>query len=175
MLSHQSAFKAEKLGYTNIKRLCRGLSGLDRQGRHRRRQRRLHQEADRRESADDVLIDSRPKARKYDKGHIPGAINIPDTQFDKMADKLPADKATPLYLLLRRPDLRAQHELGRARRVKLGYTNVKVVPEGYPAWVKAYGAGAAAAAPGSSGGCRIADRGRQGKRHDHRRLVRGAS
>lgn len=36
------------------------------------------------------------------------------------------------------------------RAVKLGYTNVKVVPEGYPEWVRLYGAGEgaqAAAAP----------------------------
>ena len=38
-----------------------------------------------------VIIDSRPAARQYDPGHIPGAINIPDSQFDKLVDKLPAD------------------------------------------------------------------------------------
>ena len=43
-----------------------------------------------------VIIDSRPAARQYDPGHIPGAINIPDSQFDKLVDKLPADKATLL-------------------------------------------------------------------------------
>jgi rhodanese-related sulfurtransferase len=35
------------------------------------------------------VIDSRPKERKYDKGHIPGAISIPDLQFDKLVDRLP--------------------------------------------------------------------------------------
>jgi len=39
-----------------------------------------------------VLVDSRPKRKKYDKGHIPTAINIPDTFFDKQKDKLPAEK-----------------------------------------------------------------------------------
>ncbi|MDP2821519.1 MAG: rhodanese-like domain-containing protein, partial [Sulfuritalea sp.] len=29
-----------------------------------------------------MIIDSRPAARQYDPGHIPGAINIPDSQFD---------------------------------------------------------------------------------------------
>ncbi|MFC1885442.1 rhodanese-like domain-containing protein [Thermodesulfobacteriota bacterium] len=43
-----------------------------------------------------VLIDSRPKRAKYDKGHIPGAVSIPDRTFDKMVDKLPQDKETPL-------------------------------------------------------------------------------
>ncbi len=41
---------------------------------------------------DVVIIDSRPKRAKYDKGHIPMAINIPDSKFDKMTDKLPANK-----------------------------------------------------------------------------------
>ena len=43
-----------------------------------------------------MIIDSRPAARQYDPGHIPGAVNIPDSQFDKLAGKLPADKATLL-------------------------------------------------------------------------------
>jgi rhodanese-related sulfurtransferase len=43
-----------------------------------------------------IIVDSRPKRAKFDKGHIPSAISIPDTQFDKLKGKLPADKATPL-------------------------------------------------------------------------------
>ena len=43
-----------------------------------------------------IMVDSRPKRPKFDKGHIPSAISIPDTQFDKLKGKLPADKATPL-------------------------------------------------------------------------------
>ena len=43
--------------------------------------------------AEDVMIiDSRPKRPKYDKGHIPMAVNIPDSKFDKMTAKLPANK-----------------------------------------------------------------------------------
>ena len=41
---------------------------------------------------DVMIIDARPKRVKYDKGHIPMAINIPNSQFDKMTAKLPADK-----------------------------------------------------------------------------------
>ena len=41
---------------------------------------------------DVMIIDSRPKRAKYDKGHIPMAVSIPDSQFDKMTAKLPADK-----------------------------------------------------------------------------------
>lgn len=39
-----------------------------------------------------VIIDSRPFKPKYIKGHIPTAVSIPDTQFDKLKDKLPQDK-----------------------------------------------------------------------------------
>ena len=39
-----------------------------------------------------IIVDSRPKKPKYDKGHIPTAISIPDSQFDKLKGKLPEDK-----------------------------------------------------------------------------------
>ena len=38
------------------------------------------------------IIDARPKRAKYDKGHIPGAVSIPDSKFDKMTAQLPAQK-----------------------------------------------------------------------------------
>ena len=43
-----------------------------------------------------ILVDARPKKAKYDKGHIPSAISIPDSEFDKLKGKLPADKNTLL-------------------------------------------------------------------------------
>lgn len=43
-----------------------------------------------------LIIDSRPYKPKYVNGHIPTAINIPFSQFDKMTDKLPQDKNTLL-------------------------------------------------------------------------------
>ena len=43
-----------------------------------------------------MIIDSRPYMPKYANGHIPTAINIPGSQFDKMTDKLPEDKNTLL-------------------------------------------------------------------------------
>jgi rhodanese-related sulfurtransferase len=48
------------------------------------------------DQANVVIVDSRPTRPKYVKGHIPGAISIPDSQFDKLAGKLPTDKGTPL-------------------------------------------------------------------------------
>jgi len=39
-----------------------------------------------------MIIDARPKRAKFDKGHIPGAVSIPDSGFDKMTAQLPAGK-----------------------------------------------------------------------------------
>ncbi len=39
-----------------------------------------------------LIVDSRPKKAKFDKGYIPTAISIPHSQFAKMTDKLPKDK-----------------------------------------------------------------------------------
>jgi hypothetical protein len=41
---------------------------------------------------DAMIIDARPKRAKYDKGHIPMAVSIPDSKFDKMTDQLPKEK-----------------------------------------------------------------------------------
>ena len=42
------------------------------------------------------VIDSRPYKAKFIKGHIPMAVSIPDSKFDKMTDQLPADKTALL-------------------------------------------------------------------------------
>ena len=43
-----------------------------------------------------VIVDSRPTRPKFVKGHIPGAISIPDSKFAKFKSNLPTDKSTPL-------------------------------------------------------------------------------
>ena len=52
---------------------------------------------------DVMLIDARPKRAKYDKGHIPMAVSIPDSQFEKMTDQLPADKNALLIFYCQGP------------------------------------------------------------------------
>lgn len=47
-------------------------------------------------SEDVLIIDSRPKKPKYDKGYIPTAVSIPDSKFDQMTAKLPENKDTLL-------------------------------------------------------------------------------
>lgn len=81
-----------------------------------------------------LIVDSRPAARRYDIGHIPGAINIPDTQFDKLAPTmLPADKNAEIIFYCQGPtcDLSAKSAL---KAEKLGYTNIKVYEAGIPDW-----------------------------------------
>jgi rhodanese-related sulfurtransferase len=80
-----------------------------------------------------VIIDSRPKARQYDPGHIPGAINIPDTQFDKMVERLPADKATQLVFYCGGLECMLSHN-SAFKAEKLGYSNIKVYADGMPDW-----------------------------------------
>jgi rhodanese-related sulfurtransferase len=95
ILSHNSAFKAEKLGYTNIRVYANGFPDWIKGGNlHAVSVPYLKKLMD--EKTPITLIDSRPKERKYDLGHIPGAISLPDSQFDKLAAQLlPADKAPP--------------------------------------------------------------------------------
>jgi rhodanese-related sulfurtransferase len=138
MLSHHSAFKAEKLGYTNIKVYPEGYPGWIAKG-HIGAVSVAYIKKLMDEQAPMTLIDSRPK-RRYDGGHIPGAINIPDLHFGSMTDQLPADKNAPLYFYCQ--GLICDLSSKSAEKAKqLGYTNIKVVPEGYPAWVAAYGGG----------------------------------
>jgi len=85
-----------------------------------------------------MIIDSRPAARQYDPGHIPGAVNIPDSQFDKQVDKLPADKATLLLFYCGGLECMLSHN-SAFKAEKLGYTNIKVYAAGSPDW-KAKGA-----------------------------------
>lgn len=81
-----------------------------------------------------LIVDSRPAARRYDIGHISGAINIPESQFDKLAPTmLPADKNAEVIFYCQGPtcDLSAKSAL---KAEKLGYTNLKVYEGGSPDW-----------------------------------------
>jgi len=53
--------------------------------------------------ADVLIIDSRPKRGKFDKGYIPTAVSIPDSKFAKMTDQLPKAKDTLLIFYCQGP------------------------------------------------------------------------
>src|SRR5512133_3539885 len=84
-----------------------------------------------------TIVDARPTARKYDLGHIPTAVNIPDSQFDKIAPTLlPQDKSQLVIFYCDGPECALSHN-SAFKAEKLGYTNVRVYAEGFPEWVQA--------------------------------------
>ena len=92
------------------------------------------------------MVDSRPKRKKYDKGHIPTAISIPDSQFDKLKDQLPDNKGKTLVFYCGGLKCPLSHKSAK-KAIDLGYTNVKVFSAGYPAWKEVAGTPTAKAAP----------------------------
>ncbi|MBC2703948.1 rhodanese-like domain-containing protein [Desulfobacula sp.] len=81
-----------------------------------------------------MMIDARPYKGKYAKGHIPGAISIPFSQFDKKINLLPKDKNTLLIYYCEGVKCKLSHKSAK-KAEKLGYKNVKVYAKGYPEWV----------------------------------------
>lgn len=143
-LSHKSAKKAEKLGYTNVKVFSEGYpKWLSIKGHYPSVSVEwVKKQVD--ANADMMIVDSRPKRKKYDKGHIPTAVSIPDMQFDKFMDQLPEDKDKILIFYCGGFKCKLSHK-SAAKAIDMGYTKVKVFTAGYPAW-KAYAKDAAPAA-----------------------------
>ena len=136
-LSHKSAYKAEKLGYSNIGVYAAGYPDWIKSGNlasvsaaH------IKKLIDKKSNV--VIVDSRPKKRKYDRGHIPTAISIPDSQFGEMRSQLGSDKNTPLIFYCGGYKCKLSSNSARKAK-KLGYTNVKTFAAGFPAWKKTYG------------------------------------
>ena len=144
-LSHKSARKAEALGYANVKVFAEGYPKWVSQPGHYPAVSAEWVKAQLDAGADMLLVDSRPKRAKYDKGHIPTAISIPDTYFDKFKGQLPADKGKLVVFYCGGLDCKLSHK-SAAKAIALGYTNVKVFAEGYPAWVALAGQAPAATA-----------------------------
>ena len=80
------------------------------------------------------IIDARP-TRKYDKGHIVPAINIPFSKIDQSTALLPEDKSTLLIYYCGGLKCPLSHK-SAFRAEKLGYTNIAVYAAGYPDWLK---------------------------------------
>lgn len=142
-LSHKSAMKAEKLGYTNVKVFAEGYPAWMSDKAHYPAVSAEWVKSQIDKGSDMLLVDSRPKKAKYDKGHIPSAISIPDTYFDDQKDQLPADKKKLLVFYCGGLHCKLSHK-SAAKAIGMGYTNVKVFAEGYPAW-KAFAGSASTA------------------------------
>jgi rhodanese-related sulfurtransferase len=133
-LSHKSAAKAEALGYKNVKVFAEGYPKWMTVQSHYPSVSAEWVKSRLDKGEEMLLVDSRPKRAKYDKGHIPTAISIPDTQFDDFKGQLPARKDKLLVFYCGGLDCKLSHK-SAAKAVAMGYTNVKVFAEGYPAWV----------------------------------------
>lgn len=133
-LSHKSAHKAEALGYTNVKVFAKGFPGyMQVAGNYPAVSVQwVKKQLD--NQADLVMVDARPKLKKYDKGHIAGAISIPNTQFDKYNDQLPVEKDKLLVFYCGGFKCKLSHKSAK-KAIEMGYTKVKVFDAGYPAWV----------------------------------------
>ncbi|MFC1826593.1 rhodanese-like domain-containing protein [Thermodesulfobacteriota bacterium] len=127
-MSPFSAREAVKLGYTNVKVLSSGLPGwkkskglvvLPANGLKKM----IH------EDASYVLIDLRSK-NAADKGHIKGAVSIPEADLAAAKDKFPKDKSAPVILY---SDGQASAEAFASVR-GWGYKNATVLNGGAKAW-----------------------------------------
>lgn len=135
-LSHNSAKKAEKLGYKNVKVFPGGFPEWVKAG---------NVPAIGLETVKEMitkgetflLVDSRPLV-KFLEGSIPSAVSIPDSAFEKKVGLLPADKASMLVFFCGGHECPLSHSSARKAQA-LGYANVKVFEAGEPAWTKAYG------------------------------------
>ncbi len=139
-LSHQSAFKAQKMGYKNVEVYTGGLPDWEAQGgipavtvEHLKKLMET--------SAPYMLVDSRP-VNKFLEGSIPTAISIADTQFDARKGLLPIDKNTLLVFFCGGYDCVLSHNSANKAKA-LGYTNIAIAEGGEPAWKAKYGSGAA--------------------------------
>lgn len=132
-LSHKSARKAEKLGYNNVKVFAKGFPGwMKMAGNYPEVSVEwVKKQIDKK--ADMVLIDSRPKRPRYDKGHIPTAISLPDSKFDKKKDQLPTDMNKLVVFYCGGFKCKLSHK-SAGKAIALGYKNVKVFSAGYPGW-----------------------------------------
>lgn len=81
-----------------------------------------------------MLVDARPQI-KYFEGTVPGAISLPFQEWDKRVGLLPADKNTQLIFFC--GGLKCDLSMKAAVKARaLGYTDVRIYAEGWPAWQK---------------------------------------
>ena len=148
-LSHKSAAKAEELGYTNVKVFAEGYPKWVSEKSHYPAVSAEWVKSQIDKGTDMTLVDSRPYKPKYVEGHIPTAISIPDTKFDDQNGQLPKDKSKLVVFYCGGLHCKLSHK-SAAKAIAMGYTNVKVFAEGYPAWVAFAGQASTTAAAATS-------------------------
>lgn len=79
-----------------------------------------------------MLIDAR-NPEEYREAHIPGAINIPQKNFDKFLGLLPSDKKMMMVFYCNGVKCGKSKKAAKSA-MELGYTEVYVYSEGMPVW-----------------------------------------
>ncbi|MGA1845635.1 rhodanese-like domain-containing protein [Deferribacter abyssi] len=131
---HNATYLKEK-GYKNIKVYLAGMPDWSKKSYAEithRYAKKLHDKGV-------IFVDARPN-RKWKKGTIPGAINIPDTKLMRTPEKylnlLPADKNVKIVVFCGGYKCVKSHNVGRLLKEKFGYKKVYVYAGGMPEWKK---------------------------------------
>ncbi|QJB55949.1 rhodanese-like domain-containing protein [Pseudodesulfovibrio sp. zrk46] len=140
-LSHKAAFKAEAMGYTNVKVYAAGFPDFKKKAAYYSIG--IETLKDMMGNGDKfVAIDARPY-KKYLAGSVPGALGIPEKEFADKRDMLPIGKMdTTLVYFCGGYKCALSHKSAVKARY-LGYKKVVVAEAGYPAWKEMYGGSAA--------------------------------
>ena len=84
---------------------------------------------------DAVLIDARDE-RRFDAGHMPGAINLPAKRLDELAPRLlPGDKNKLIIFYCDGIECKLSH-MAADDTEDLGFTNIRVYAGGFPEWFR---------------------------------------
>ena len=95
-MSHKSAWKADKIGYTNVKNFNGGFPvWLKVPGNYASVTANFIKNELGKE-AKLFIVDCRPRESGYNKGHVPTAISLPVSKFNELNGLLPRDKSIPL-------------------------------------------------------------------------------
>lgn len=79
-----------------------------------------------------LIVDARPFI-KYNAGTVPGAINIPFPEWDKLKGLLPADQKTQIIFFCGGLKCDLSHKAA-ARAREMGYSDVRTYAYGWPDW-----------------------------------------
>jgi rhodanese-related sulfurtransferase len=83
--------------------------------------------------ADSVVVVETLGPMYYESGHLPGAINIPHTEVDALADALLPDRDATIVTYCSNPACRNSSAV-QAQLVARGYTDVRKYVEGKDDW-----------------------------------------
>lgn len=130
-MSPNSARKAEKLGYTNVKIYHEGIPEWSKRNYtviSAHSLNRSYIKAD----IPHILLDVRP-AKKAKRGSIPGAVSFPAQDADQLISKLPPADMKPPIIVYDQDGGKDSREVAQ-KLVNAGYKRTSVVTGGYDLW-----------------------------------------